>query len=299
MINTLSDITARFFSRLTAQKRQINTPAVFIIGTGRCGSTLLQKMLDTHHEIFVYPETHWIPHLYHQFGSSRQRLITFLDVVARTKHVNGAPTTAIDTKLTVAAQTEKRLYSVREFCDFFGNWHASKHQKLRWADKTPDYGSHLFELSQIWPNLKIVHLIRDGTDVAKSMALHPGFQAMVHNHSVNWVPLSLDWIPEPFEPSIRPLDYINLWQKSLSNLLHERRHIAESCWLEIRFEDLIDKPKDVLSRICSFAELSVNEPWLLKTSEMIDRNRFSNRSNEYRDYFDEEQRLLLKATGYL
>lgn len=48
--------------------------------------------------------------------------------------------------------------------------------KKYWADKTPDYGPHLEMLQGLWPECRFVHLIRNGAEVVRSMASHPGYR---------------------------------------------------------------------------------------------------------------------------
>ena len=41
-----------------------------VVGTGRCGTRLLRSMLNTHPELFVFNETHWLVNLYDAFGTA-------------------------------------------------------------------------------------------------------------------------------------------------------------------------------------------------------------------------------------
>src|SRR5688500_4303608 len=42
-------------------RRDPGVPAPFIVGVGRSGTTLLRLMLDTHPELAIPPETHFMP----------------------------------------------------------------------------------------------------------------------------------------------------------------------------------------------------------------------------------------------
>ncbi len=41
--------------------------------------------------------------------------------------------------------------------------------KLRWGDKTPYYVLHIPKLLEWWPDAQIIHIVRDGRDVALSL----------------------------------------------------------------------------------------------------------------------------------
>ena len=42
---------------------------VCLVGTGRCGTTLLRELLHRHPGLYVFDETHWVPQLDRLFGS--------------------------------------------------------------------------------------------------------------------------------------------------------------------------------------------------------------------------------------
>ena len=51
-------MAARLRHRLREPKR---TPAPFVVGVNRSGTTLLRMMLDAHPELAIPPETHFVP----------------------------------------------------------------------------------------------------------------------------------------------------------------------------------------------------------------------------------------------
>ena len=51
--------------------------------------------------------------------------------------------------------------------------YARKHGKPRWGDKTPHYVHHVDRLLGIWPQARVVILVRDGRDVALSLKRMP------------------------------------------------------------------------------------------------------------------------------
>jgi len=101
--------------------------------------------------------------------------------------------------------------------------------KVRWGDKTPYYVLHIPKLLQWWPNAQIIHIIRDGRDVALSLfGRRDDFG--VYNVYVA----------------------AKYWQEYV-----ERGHqlgsvLAPKRYLEIRYEDLVANPEESMQRICAF-----------------------------------------------
>ena len=46
--------------RLRGRVRARRSPAPFVVGVGRSGTTLLRLMLDAHPELAIPPETHFV-----------------------------------------------------------------------------------------------------------------------------------------------------------------------------------------------------------------------------------------------
>src|SRR5437870_13279949 len=95
-------------------------PMPFIVGTGRCGTTLLRMMLDAHPDLAIPPETHFIPALARAFQDPSRRPQDFLELlhsfhtwqdfgieVGALREALGAP----GFSLTHALRTFDRLYA--------------------------------------------------------------------------------------------------------------------------------------------------------------------------------------------
>lgn len=125
---------------------------------------------------------------------------------------------------------------------------------VRWCEKTPRNVLFVDELARIFPNLKFVHIIRDGRDVAASM-VDRGF-----------------W-PIAAGPDCRPLDSFQgsvTWRraaaywKTVIEIARERasRLCQHDCYIEVRFEDLIDEPERFLRGLCNFLGLPYSQKLL-------------------------------------
>ena len=110
-------------------------PFVFVVGCPRSGTTLLQRMLNSH--LVARVQT------YKRF----YRLGLTDEAVTRAAH---------------------GVTTYRDFvCNLYDAF-AARHNKLLGGEKTPDYVRHLPFLHALFPWARFVHIIRDGRDVALS-----------------------------------------------------------------------------------------------------------------------------------
>jgi len=271
-----------------------------VVGTGRCGSTLAQRMLNAHPEMFVYPETHWIPKMYEWFGGAAGPTDCFVDIIQRTRHANGEPTTPIDEGRLRASCGGRAELTVREFCDGLGQMLAAEAGKRHWADKTPDYAYFMSSLQSIWPDCRFIHVVRNGADVVASMSRHVGYRALAASGELFWCPVSFDFEPQPAERSDLPLErFVRLWHLRLARLRDEATRLARGTFVNIRYEDLVRDPAGTLCAISAFVDLEAPQPWIDAASALVRPARTNAaRTAEVLRHFDASDLRLLEATGY-
>jgi hypothetical protein len=271
-----------------------------LTGTGRCGTKVLRGLLDAHPDLFVYDETHWIPKMFEFFGTGDADVDALLGIVRRTYYVTGTPTTALDEAQLRTALGGRRTMTVAEFCDALGVSFARRHGKTLWADKTPDYGPSLHVLQTLWPNCRVVHLVRHGLEVALSMSRHPGFRWMASARDLWWCPASFNQYYRAVPVTDRPfVDFLDLWYWRLLRIRNEATRLAPGTYLEVRFEDLIERPADTLRGIASFVDLPSPDDWLTGATALIDPRRIRSRARDIpRDGLNDRHRALLDALAY-
>jgi hypothetical protein len=257
--------------------------AFFVVGTGRCGSTLLRDLLNLHPEIFApAAESHWIPWQYERCGSRRHPLTVYTDVVERVFYVTGELT--VDVMAAGIGISRRQLFAaagarlsqqnptIVEFNDaLYGALAAAAGRSLV-GDNTPCYCLHIPLLHGLWPDARFIHVIRDGRDVALSMSKHPGFRLMVELRSPGWPSLALDrrYSAESElgrEPSLE--DYIGLWDLRLRRALDGARHLSPGAYLEIRYEDLVRDPRTEMRRLGGFLDVSSPREWLAQAERKV------------------------------
>jgi hypothetical protein len=211
---------------------------IFIVGAPRSGTTMLQYRLRNHPRISLPTgESHFFIPLYRnqaRFGDlgrlenvrrvlqamhaqSRDFLETDLhglkfdvDTLARELHAEGRNTMPA----IISGLFEKN---------------AQGEGKSRWGDKTPYYVMHIPKLIEWFPDAQIVHLIRDGRDVALSLF---GRQ---HDFSVYNTYFAAEY-----------------WESYLEKGRAFGAQLPSDQYMELRYEDLLAQPEDSMQRICAF-----------------------------------------------
>jgi hypothetical protein len=110
----------------------------------------------------------------------------------------------------------------------FQAW-AAQAQKRRWGDKTPRYVLDIPVLVEIFPTCKIIHIYRDGRDVALS-----------------WLRLG-DEPRNVFAAALAWKRYVERGREAGARLASER-------YMEVKFEKLLDDPRSTLEEVCSFID---------------------------------------------
>ncbi len=218
-------------------------PPLFIVGAPRSGTTVLRSMLAANPDLSIPPESHFIPRLFRRYqGSLRswtpelsRRLAEDVAIDAHFRTWGLDPTATVDhvlaTRPTSFATTIERFFST----------YAAHEGRTRWGDKTPSYAFFLRELRALFPNLRVLHLIRDGRDVACS---HLSLARRGAGWTARTSPTAAAW-----------------WKASIRAARREGKRLADR-YLEVRYEDLVSRPEATLAELCVFAELDFDERML-------------------------------------
>lgn len=208
---------------------------VFIVGSGRCGSTLLRRMLMTSPQIHIPPETAMLPQILHAF--QRRRDLPWPELVRMTvsRFEYHRDFDIFNMSLRHVAvellSTAKPQRSLARILDAIYRAHAEQHSRptARWGDKTPYNVYVMDDIMRTFPDVQFVILIRDGVDVVESMLSRNVMASTLAEGAERW--RSAVVAGERFA----------------------RRH-PSSCH-EVRYESLVDHPVQEMQRLCAFLDL--------------------------------------------
>ncbi|MGR9098974.1 MAG: sulfotransferase family protein [Gammaproteobacteria bacterium] len=271
-----------------------------IVGTGRCGSSLLRNILNRNPDVFVFNETHWIPKLYERFGTEQGHPEEFLNMVDRFFHATGKRITDVDRDRYFNLIPDRRPLSVKAFCDGLGRLFAETEGKNYWADKTPDYGPWMRDIQSLWPDCKFLHMVRHGADVALSMSNHPGYRWLVSLDEDYWPSVAYHQYYRSVPTTEHPLeDFGQLWYRRLSRIRNASYELRNNSYQEFLLESFVDQPEQTLRRISKFVDIACTDNWLETAIGMIDSERIHAKKRLRRmDIFGPREIHLLKELGY-
>ena len=273
----------------------------FVVGSGRCGSSMLWRMLNLHPNLFVFRETHWIPKLVELFGEEGAPPADLLEVVDKTRFVDGTTVTTVSEELRRSLLALGERVTVREFCDGLGRGLASEQGKTWWADKTPDYVTYMIVLQGLFPGCRFLHLVRDGRAVVRSMETHPGYRWLASAGEISWVPAAYNGYHTsvPVLESIPRSAFATLWRRRVRRAQEQAARLVPGTYREVRYEDLLAEPEATLRGLSSFLELEKGEEWIRSASSIADPSRLSRQAGEGGDPgFGPEDWALQRQLGY-
>lgn len=180
-----------------------------VVGAGRSGTTWLEELLLTYedmgglsgHETWLF---HQLRHLWRNFaGDDGPGLASWVT-------------------------REQFVAALRRYCDGVLTTAQRRHspQSHFYVEKTPAHVERLPEIAAVYPDAWVVHLVRDGRDVARSMSQVPFFDAA------------------------SPADAAALWRRVMRKADTDARVVPR--FREVRYEALYDDPIGVVREIRSW-----------------------------------------------
>jgi hypothetical protein len=222
-------------------------PMPFVVGVNRSGTTLLRMMLDSHPDLAIPPETHFLPALFKTMLDARKEggrmtpeQVTAFLVEHRRWGDFGLDPDVLTERLSALKGMRPKLV-LRAFYGLY----AETQGKSRYGDKTPGYVKQMGTVQRALPEARFIHLIRDGRDVALSRERRTDAEELsVERHAM-------------------------IWKRRINRA--RRQEVRLKHYLEIRYEDLVRDPEGTLRTVCEFIELSYDPAMLTYHERSADR----------------------------
>ncbi len=275
-------------------------PGFFVVGTGRCGSSMVRRLLRGHPDVHIPQETHWIPILHDFFGETEIGAEEFFTTIrsvymakgktafARVMKQDGLDPERFEAEFSAIIEALPRR-RVADIMDAFYVELARRQGASLWGDKTPDYGLCMGLLQRMWPSAKFLHVVRDGRDVALSMSEVLSFRLQAawricYWPTVAWEKAYAARLPEA-EAEIPMHAFFDLWRRRLVRTRDEASRLPPGSYLEIRYEDLLEAPHPTLDRAASFLGLPAAAGWVEQTVAQVrgDNRKKNSERPEYQE----------------
>lgn len=243
--------------------------AAFIVGTGRCGTTILAKVLNSHSRICVPHELQIIvgigngDRLYEKSVSgemARYKSRHFIKLIERCCPCHFEQFFDYRRHFRELDYPQKDLRRIlRDLFDHI----CFTYGKEVFIEQTPWHGQRLEVLKGLFPEMKVIHLVRDPRDVAVSFARTPWWSKDVAANILQW------------EREVK--------------VIHDFATRHPEGFLEVRYEDLVMNPTAELGRILALFGLSF-EAGMLQPAKLINYEAMSKiasgnlRSSGYKEW---------------
>jgi hypothetical protein len=239
---------------------------VFIVGTGRCGSTLVHEVLGRHPDCGFISNIEDNMPLINRLGRWNNSVYrSFIGQHTVKKGPRFAPSEAynlVDREVSSVYSNSRRDLTAddvtpwleRRFQSFFGDRAEAQGRQL-FTHKYTGW-SRMGFFSRIFPQAKFIHIVRDGRAVANSwlqMDWWKGYRGPEH---WQWGPLAPD---EQDEWNASGQDFIVLagicWKKLMRSFSEAQAQIPHENFLELRFEEVVEAPRLQFEKMLAFCGL--------------------------------------------
>ena len=231
-------------------------PAVFIVSSGRSGTTLLASILNASEQIYIPYESDFIARAYpyyqdkNQFTEDDYRYLFRAFKLAAKQDGWGLSEDDVVSRLKERSpQTFAAVNAV-----IYEAFHQQEGtDQLLWGIKAPVLIASLDRIHQVCPQAKIIHIIRDGRDVYLS------YQKVHKTSEIKFGPKgvmanALYWV----DGLRRVEDFIN------ANPNHQL--------YELRYDDLLHDPASSLKSLCGFLGIEY-KPSMHERFNALERNK--------------------------
>jgi len=222
---------------------------IFIVGCPRSGTTILAAILNAHPEIATATETHFFNYIsqekkYDWKNFTEKHFELFLDESRIVDFFTLSKISKEDLRLKFRALklSSKPEHNKKEVFNILINALVQKKEKQLFCEKTPQHLQNVDEIMKLYPQAKIIHLIRDGRDTVNSLMKMPWRPDGLLNNSRFWQ------------------TYIKLGQR-LENKLDKEN------FLTVKYEDLLRQPQDIIKSICGFISVEFTDSMITRDSK--------------------------------
>jgi hypothetical protein len=231
--------------------RRVN-PYVFFVGCPRSGTTLLRRIGDAHSQLAVIGELHWLPRWWERrIGITPEGFVTRGLVEALLEERRFHKLGVAPERVAELVENGPPRHYARFVTELF-DLHGEARGKRYVGEKTPGYVRSLPTLHALWPHARVVHLIRDGRDLALSL-----FDRTRSERAAWRLPT---WDEDPVTTAALYWEWnVRLGREAGARLGPER-------YFELRYEGLVADPELACRRLCDFLDLAY-EPAMLRFHE--------------------------------
>jgi hypothetical protein len=286
----LADLRSKPASAKSVSKE---LPVFFIVGRAKSGTSWLRSIMDSHPEVLCINEGRFFGRDYRGRGGAIPRSLcgALMDSEYLKTWVKRSPWSR-------GEDTEEHMRNLaRRVIDYFMAEKLAKTGKKFAGDKTPLIGMEVIaEIAEIRPDAKVIHIVRDGRDVAISSVHHVWNRAKDQGGRNDVKPEILAkrdayrQDPEGFlarGESIFAEEQLagtaRNWAKLVGKASRDGRALLGDNYVEVRYEDLLERTVDETRGLLRFLGADDAEEIAQRCVELTSFERVSNRKRGQED----------------
>ena len=299
-------------------------PVFFIVGHARSGTTWLRTILNSHPEILCRGEGRFFERNFwwEDFEESELKNIppsSLYGAILESKYLRAWVERSV---WTAGEDTDRHLANLtRMAIDYFLAEQLSGTNKRIVGDKTPFASAEALEdISEVYPDAKVIHIIRDGRDVAVSVIHHVWSYAKNEGGMYDLEPEelekrhayregSMDLLAESLFTEERLAGIAKEWRTTVGKATEDGLALLGSNYIEVRYEDLLERPVEEVGRLLKFLGADSSEETAKRSVETTGFELTSKRkrgqedsssrsrkgvSGDWKNVFTEEDRRIFK-----
>ncbi len=200
---------------------------IFVIGPPRSGSTLLQRMLSSHSQIFSCPEPHILTPLAH---------LGYYENVDQAPYDHLRAVDAIRGFVDMLPNKEQDyIDACRAYADTLYSRRMNQSSAKYFLDKTPAYGLILDFITKIYPDAKYIVLTRHPAAIFSSYAK--------------------SFFDDDYEAAQNYNPILNRYLPAMARFIREKK----VPFIHVRYEDVVKNPPEQLQKIFEYLQLEYQE----------------------------------------
>jgi hypothetical protein len=245
------------------------TPVFFVVGQAKSGTSWLMKILDAHPEILCRGEGRFFGYdfIEEDFERGQQGKIQPSSLYRALLEAEYLEAWIERSVWTRGDGVEGHLANLtRLAADYFLTQRLARSGKKIVGDKTPLLtGTVLEEISEIYPDARVIHVIRDGRDAAVSLVHHRWNHSKDKGGIYELRPEELARRRAYRENPKRLIEsgdgiflegvLTNLaagWKARVGKAMQDGRTLLGANYAEVRYEDLLERPYEEVARLLGF-----------------------------------------------
>lgn len=240
----------------------MNNKTVFVVGNSRSGTTMLGSMLNQNSKIYRFEELHFFEYKWSptQMGQeiTAEAAKSLLGHLFFLERENGLFLTDMNSLENYHKDVEhviealEGVLTAEDVFKAFLFYETNQQKKQIPCEQTPKNLYYINEIKQIFPKVKVINMMRDPRDVLLSQ-------------KNKWKVKKLGVSVIPYKEVIRswvnyhPFVISKLWNSSVKQYI---KHSNDDLVINIKFEDLLSDPKQVVMEICEHIGIAYEDTML-------------------------------------